>query len=144
VENKLDMPGETNLDLLLNSMKPVLHDGEYVFCVVDDPTGLDPSDIILLFREDKGYTIIVEKRIADRMGFHYTYISSLISLTVHSSLEAVGFTAAFSKALADDGISCNVVAGYYHDHIFISRADANRAMETLNRLSGGQNNAAHP
>ena len=59
----------------------------------------------------------------------------LITLTVHSSLEAVGLTAAFSAALTGAGISANVVAGYYHDHIFVPERDADRAIETLQALS---------
>jgi uncharacterized protein len=138
------MTGESNLDKLLKSMRPVLHDGEYVFCLVEDPMRISPYDIIMSFKEEEGYTIIVEKTIADRLGLSYTYISSWISLMVHSSLEAVGLTAAFSKALADEAISCNVVAGYHHDHIFLSREQADRAIKALNRLSDGQNSATHP
>lgn len=131
------MTGETNLDLLLKSMKPVLHDGEFVFCVVDDRAQLDSCDVILVFKEVEGYSIIVERSVADRMQLQYAFISSWISLTVHSSLEAVGLTAAFSRALAEEGISCNVVAGYYHDHIFVPMKDTDRAMRALKRLSGG-------
>jgi hypothetical protein len=138
------MTGVTNLDRLLKSMKPVLHDGEYVFCLLDDLAGIDLNDVIMLFKEVEGYTIIIEKTIADKKGFPYTYISSWISLSVHSSLEAVGLTAAFSKALADVGISCNVVAGYHHDHIFVSREEAGAAIKALNWLSASQNDATHP
>ena len=127
--------GETNLEILLKSMKPVHHVGEYVFCVVNQLEMIDPAEIILLFKEDEGYTIILERSIADRKGLLYSFISSWISLAVHSSLEAVGLTAAFSRALADEGISCNVVAGYYHDHIFVNRADTEKAIMVLNRLS---------
>jgi hypothetical protein len=56
-------------------------------------------------------------------------------LTVYSSLEAVGLTAAFSRALSEGGIGCNVVAAFYHDHIFVDRKDAKKAMEILNRFS---------
>ena len=131
------MTGESNLDKLLKSMEPVLHDGEYVFCVVEDPAAISPYDIIMLFKEDEGYTIIVEKTMADSLGLSYTFISSWISLSVHSSLQAVGLTAAFSKSLGDEGISCNVVAGYNHDHIFVSSKDADRAIKALKSLSEG-------
>jgi hypothetical protein len=55
-------------------------------------------------------------------------------LTVHSSLEAVGLTAAVSKALTEANISCNVVAAYYHDHIFVPVKDAKQAMRVLEKL----------
>ena len=118
-------------------MRPVLHDGEYVFSVTDEPSGIDPHDIVMMLKEKEGYTIIVERNIADRLGLTYSSIFSWISLTVHSSLEAVGLTAAFSRALADRGISCNVVAGYYHDHIFVPLSDKERALQALFRLSEG-------
>ena len=137
------MTGQSNLDKLLKSMGPVLHDGEYVFCVVDDPVRISPNDIIMLFKEEEGVTIIVEKSIADRSGLSYSSVFSWISLTVHSSLEAVGLTAAFSGALADEGISCNVVAGYHHDHIFVPLNYSDRAIMALNRLAEGLNSATH-
>ena len=71
----------------------------------------------------------------DKLGLNYSFVASWITLTVHSSLEAVGLTAAFSKALAEKGISCNVVAAFYHDHLFVRQQDAAAAMETLKGLS---------
>ncbi|MDO5614949.1 MAG: ACT domain-containing protein [Cruoricaptor ignavus] len=129
------MAGETNLDTLLKTMKPTLNAGDYVFCTVQDLQKVTISDIILYFREDEGFTIILEKKVADRCQLSYTFIASWITLTVHSSLEAVGLTAAFSKALTDENISCNVVAGYFHDHIFVDRKDTEKAMVVLNRFS---------
>ena len=72
---------------------------------------------------------------ADKLDLDYSFIASWITLTVHSSLEAVGLTAAFSKALSENGISCNVVAAYYHDHIFIDKKDTEKAMAILNEFS---------
>lgn len=65
----------------------------------------------------------------------YSYAAAWITLTIHSSLEALGLTSAFSNALAAEGISCNVVAAYYHDHIFVAKGDAERAIMVLERLA---------
>ena len=129
------MPGESNLEVLLKTMRPELHTGEYVFCTVNDLSGVDLSNITMFFKEEEAYTIIVQRQVADRLHLSYTFIASWITLTVHSSLEAVGLTAAFSTALSNYGISCNVVAAYYHDHIFVDRKDADKAMEVLNSFS---------
>ena len=129
------MTGETNLDRLLKTMKPKLNIGEYVFCSVKDITSVDIKDTVLIFKEDEAITIIVKKEIADRLNLDYSFISSWITLNVHSSLEAVGLTASFSKALSESGISCNVVAAFYHDHIFVDKRDAEKAMTVLNRFS---------
>jgi uncharacterized protein len=132
------MEGETNLQALLKNMKPLLNKGEYVFITVEDISSIDVSKTISFFKEDEAYTIIVEKQIADEWKQSYQYIAAWITLTVHSSLEAVGLTAAFAKSLAGAGISCNVVAAYYHDHIFVDVKDAEKAMEVLNDLSAGK------
>ena len=129
------MSGEKNLDTLLRTMKPVLNDGNFVFCTVKDIAQLNLNDILLFFKEEEGVTIIVEQTIADDLQLDYSFVASWITLTVHSSLEAVGLTAAFSKALAEEQISCNVVAGYFHDHIFVEKKMADKAMAALNRLS---------
>lgn len=127
--------GQTDLSELLKSMKPKLHEGQFVFCVVQDVSRVNPNDIIMTFREEEGNTLIIKKEMADQLHLSYSFVASRITLTVHSSLAAVGLTAAFSKALADHGISCNVVAAFYHDHIFVDQKDAERAMTILSELS---------
>ncbi|MDX2047423.1 MAG: ACT domain-containing protein [Chitinophagaceae bacterium] len=129
------MAGETNLDILLKTMKPELNTGDYVFCTVKDPALINVNDAILIFKEAEGTTIIVEKKTADKLNLDYSFIAAWITLAVHSSLHAVGLTAAFSKALSDNGISCNVVAAYYHDHIFVNKEDAEKAITVLKELS---------
>ncbi len=129
------MTGESNLDKLLKTMKPTLNRGEFVFCTITDLASIDLIDTLFIFKEEEAVTVVVKKEIADRLKLDYSFISSWITLTVHSSLEAVGFTAAFSKALSDNGISCNVVAAFYHDHIFVNKRDAEKAMTILNRFS---------
>lgn len=96
---------------------------------------VDLKDAVQILKEDEAYTIIVRREIADRLKFDYSFIAAWITLTVHPSLEAVGLRAAFSKALSDSGISCNVVAAFHHDHIFVDRRDAKKSMEILNRFA---------
>ncbi len=129
------MPGEKNLATLLKSMQPRLNSGEFVFCTVDERVRLQDAAPLMLFRESEGMTVILEKSTAGRLQLEYTYVAAWITLTVHSSLEAVGLTAAFATALAKENISCNVVAGYYHDHLFVDVKDAAKAMAVLQGFS---------
>jgi hypothetical protein len=129
------MTVEKNLNTLLKTMKPKLNPGDFVFCTIKTLAPIDFQDIVLIFKEQEGFTVIINREIADKLKLSYLFVASWITLTVHSSVEAVGLTAAFSKALADHGISCNVVAAYYHDHIFVSKKDADNAMKILNKLS---------
>lgn len=129
------MAGEKDLAMLLATLEPRLQEGDYVFCSV--PVlggGVNLEDVVLLFREAEGITLILRREVADQLGLPYGFVAAWITLTVHSSLEAVGLTAAFSKVLAEAGISCNVIAGYYHDHIFVGREEVGRAMEVLQRF----------
>lgn len=130
-----NMSGEKDLHTLLKSMKPEHNSGEYVFCTIASLENINLDAIEMLFREKEGITLILKKEIADQFNLTYSFIASWITLTVHSSLEAVGLTAAFSKALADQGISCNVVAAFYHDHIFVDQKDTEKAMMILNTFS---------
>lgn len=129
------MSGEKKLEILLKTMKPKINLGEFVFCEVENLEKINLNEIVMTFREEESNTIITKKEIADKLNLKYSFISSWITLTIHSSLEAVGLTAAFSKALSEKGISCNVVAAFYHDHIFVDKKDAEKAMEILNKLS---------
>jgi hypothetical protein len=129
------MPGEKELDKLLKTMKPEHNPGDYVFCRVDDLAAVKISEVVLVFKEREGFTVIIKRELADLLPLEYSFVAAWITLTVHSSLEAVGLTAAFSKALADNGISCNVVAAFYHDHIFVDKKDLEKAMEVLTAFS---------
>ena len=129
------MTGETDLAGLLASMQPVLNPGEYVFCTVATP-GRVPMELVLgSFREAEGLTMIMARADADAHGIPYGAIMAWLTLTVHSSLAAVGLTAAVAVALSYEGISCNVVAAYYHDHLFVGHTDAARALQALKLLA---------
>jgi hypothetical protein len=129
------MAGEKDLDKLLKTIKPKHNPGDYVFCTLEESSIVNSPDVLLLFKEQEGDTVILRKELADSLNLGYSFIASWITLTVHSSLEGVGLTAAFSKALAEEGISCNVVAAFYHDHLFVNKKDTERAIEILDRFS---------
>ncbi|HEX8015865.1 MAG TPA: ACT domain-containing protein [Flavobacterium sp.] len=129
------MNGEKKLEILLKAMRPKHNVGEFVFCEVENLEKIKLNEIVMSFREEESITIITKKEIADKLNLKYSFIASWITLTIHSSLEAVGLTAAFSKALSENGISCNVVAAFYHDHIFVNRMDTEKAIEILNKFS---------
>jgi hypothetical protein len=129
------MAGETSLEILLKTLEPCLNEGDYVFCHVDDAASVNQKELIFYFKEKEAITIVVRKELADENKFAYSTIMAWITLTVHSSLDAVGLTAAFSTALAKENISCNVVAGFYHDHIFVAKRDAKLAINILRDLA---------
>lgn len=132
------MAGETSLATLLRSMSPQLNDGEYVFCSLPDRSLLQDCEVLGSFRERESLTVILARQQAERLGLGFDYVAAWITLNVHSALEAVGLTAAFAGALGKAGISCNVIAGYYHDHLFVGQADAGRAMQVLQQLAAGE------
>jgi uncharacterized protein len=131
------MTGETNLDVLIKSMKPELNDGLYIFCTVpaDRLADIPIEDILMHFREKEGITIIMSEDLAVQHLLEFEQRFSWITLSVHSSLSAVGLTAAFSAVLSSQNISCNVIAGYFHDHIFVDHNDSYRAISALKLLS---------
>ncbi len=138
------MAGETDLDTLLRSMQPELQPGEFVFCTLPD----EARDLRLAwqmcaefepigqFREAEGLTVIVARSQADEAQLHYTSIFSMITLTVHSSLDAVGFLARITAELAAHQISVNAISAYYHDHLFVPRDRAQNALEILQAIAG--------
>jgi hypothetical protein len=128
------MAGEKDLQVLLKSMKPEHNLGDYVFCTIDTLGSLNLNEVEMFFKEKEAITLILKKEIAEQLNLECSLIMSWITLTVHSSLEAIGLTAAFSKALSDNGISCNVVAAFYHDHIFVAKKDTERALQILKTL----------
>lgn len=130
------MAGITELGQLLASLQPELQDGEYVFCTVDGPHSeyvhLDP---LATFREAEGLTLVLREAAAREAGLPFEGTFRRITLTVHSSLHAVGLTAAVAGRLTEDGISANVVAAYHHDHVFVPSERAVEAMTVLEALS---------
>jgi len=129
------MSGEKNLGKLIIGMTPILHKGTYVFSTVNDISLIDRKDTVCEFKEKEGTTIVIEQQKADALGLKYDYVAAWLTLTIHSSLKAVGLTALFSSELAKHDVSCNVIAGYYHDHIFVDTKNAEKAMIVISKLS---------
>ena len=129
------MAGERDLAALLRDMKPEMHDGIFVFCTIAEdaklPAGIRPW---LTFREAEGITLVIRQEEAERLGLAHQFASRLITLTVHSSLEAVGFLAAITARLAKAGISVNAVSAFYHDHLFVPEDRADEALRLLTNM----------
>ncbi len=115
-------------------LKPKLNQGVYVFVLIDHIDGINEEDILCSFKEDGRYSLILKKEFANKYDMSYDFIAAWISLDLHSSLNSVGLTSLFSQALADNKISCNVIAGFNHDHIFVNYEKKELAMEILKRL----------
>ncbi|MGP3925815.1 ACT domain-containing protein [Streptomyces sp. 8N616] len=128
------MTGERNLAQLLSGMRPRLNPGRYVFTSVQDgpPEGTAP---LVTVAEDEGLTLVVRQEEADAAGLPYDYVAGWITLRVHSALDAVGLTAAVAAELAEAGLSCNVVAGFHHDHLFVPYDRVTQAVELLDALA---------
>lgn len=129
------MSGETDHVRLQQMMAPDLRPETYVYCTFQDHRLPDNLSPICTFRETEGLTAIVERDQAVRSEVPFIFEAKLITLTVHSSLEAIGFLATISTALAKAGIPCNAVAAFHHDHLFIPVDRADDAFALLEALS---------
>jgi uncharacterized protein len=130
------MTGIKNLGQLLAGMDPILGATAWVFVTLPDAAYGDRAELAPLgcFHENEGLTLIIPRSRADDAGCAYDGVYRAITLRVHSSLSAVGLTAAVAAALADHGISANVVAAFHHDHIFVPADRAAEALDALHAL----------
>lgn len=131
--------GERNLDALLRNMKPDILEGIFVFCTLA-PRASVPATIspMLTFREREGTTLVILREQAEAAGLRYAFPSRLITLTVHSALDAVGLLAAITACLAEAGISVNAVSAFHHDHLFVPVDRADEAMALLREISNAK------
>jgi len=124
----------TDLNHLLRTLDPLLHEGVYAFASLPAGTDLRGLEPLATFREDEGLTVVLREETALAHQVPILFRAAWITLRVHSDLQAVGLTAAFSQALAGACISCNVIAGARHDHLFVPVDEAERAMAVLRDL----------
>ena len=132
------MTGEDDLSTLLAGLRPRLSPTEYAFGVVQPGATLPPQiEPLGTFHEAEGMTVIAPAASFAETGIEHIAGWALITLEVHSALAAVGMIAAIARALADDGISTNVVAAFYHDHVFVPWDRLYEAMQVLARFGNG-------
>lgn len=128
------MNGEKDLETLFKTMTAKLQSDPFVFATLkgDVPKGLTPR---MIFQEPEGTTLILTKSEADAHGLAHEFPCRMITLEVHSSLEAVGFIAHIATELAKHGMGVNPVAGFYHDHLFVPDGREREALEILTELA---------
>lgn len=124
----------SDLAQLLKGLKPELNAGTFVFATLTPGNHVHIEDVIALVREPEGVSIIIEEQKAVELGLVSNFRCAWITLTVNSDLHAIGLTAAFASTLGQAGISCNVVAGANHDHIFVPVGQASMAINALEAL----------
>ena len=118
----------------MDQKKVNIHEGEYVFCFIEDIDKINITNIICSFKESKGYSIITSKEEAINNNLPFYFVSAWITIEIDSTLDSVGLTSAFSKKLTKAGISCNVVAAYHHDHIFVPYNKRLKAVKILSDM----------
>jgi hypothetical protein len=129
-------PGELSLSKLLATLKPVLSPSTFVFATFRPNTPIPPSlPVQMLFRETEGTTLITTLAAADAEGVDYDFPCRMITLDVHSSLEAVGFIAVVANRLKDLGMGVNPVSGYFHDHCFVPVGREEEAVKCLEEIA---------
>lgn len=133
--------GKKELQTILDSLAPELLAGDYVFCSVAGAAYGDYVETapIACCHEREGLTLVMLKESADQHGLAYGSTYRCISLGVHSSLDGVGLTAAVSARLSSKRISANVIAAYFHDHIFVPSSRADEALAALLGMESGRN-----
>ncbi|MFF1835516.1 ACT domain-containing protein [Streptomyces sp. NPDC058231] len=129
------MTGERDLRTLLSGMRPELNPGRHVFTTIPDGTVPAGANPVVTVAEREGLTLVLPEAEALAAGLAYDYVAAWITLRVHSALDAVGLTAAVALALTDAGVSCNVVAGYHHDHLFVPHDRGVEALGVLQALA---------
>ena len=124
----------SDLNQLIQSMDPVLHEGVYVFSSVERKDDLGEINFVASIEEAEGISVVLHEADATSLGLEVLFRAAWITLTVHSDLEAIGLTAVIAGAFAKAGISCNVVAGTFHDHLFVPVDKAEAAMQVLRKM----------
>jgi hypothetical protein len=126
--------GATDLRAMLATLEATARPDDYVYAVIaPDHPAVELAHATI--REVEGLSVVLRRADADAHGVAHEFVAAWLTLTVHSSLEAIGLTAAFSRGLGEAGISCNVIAGFHHDHILVPVSECAHALEVIRSLS---------
>lgn len=129
------VPGETDLAAILASLKAIRRPGSFTFVSVADPIDVSDHAVESMIRENEGITLVLSHDAAEARGLEVGYDLAWLTLDVHTSLEAVGVTALVAETLSNRGIPCNVIAGYYHDHVLVPTDRADEAADAIDGLA---------
>ena len=134
------MSGETSLNKLLKTLTAQLADGVYVFATLPDGSVPENINTRMVFREAEGTTLILRKTEAETFGLDYEFPCRMITLNVHSSLEAVGFIARIASELTKHDMGVNPVSGFFHDHLFVPDGREQDVMRILEQIASDSSN----
>jgi hypothetical protein len=124
-------PGETDLETMLAKLAVERRPGVFTYIAVEVPTPGLLAAAHAVVKEGELTTIVLPVEAAERSGQPVAVRLAWLTLTVFSSLEAIGLTAAVSARLTEHDISCNVLAGYHHDHLLVPVERVADAIEAL-------------
>lgn len=128
------MAGHIDLNAILADLSVTRRPGVFAFVSLSEPVEMDDR-IHAVVREAGSVTVVTTIEVARERGWEWEFEAAWLTLEVHSALEAVGLTAAVAEALATEAIPCNVLAGYYHDHLLVPVERADDAIRAITRLA---------
>ncbi len=128
------MSGLTDLKDTLDSLKVSCDEIEYSFASVPDDSLISRDKVLATFQENGRLAVIAPKEFLDSKEIENEGPYAKLTIDVHTSLELVGLTAVMATKLAKNGISANVVAAFYHDHVFVQYDLRKKAIELLESL----------
>jgi hypothetical protein len=131
------MSGQTDLRAMLQSITVSVRPARYTVLTLPNDEQSPPMGhgVAAVIEEGEGLTVVATVERARTEGWPVDFVAAWLTIDVHSSLEAVGLTAAFSRALGRAGIACNVIAAYYHDHILVPHDESDMAVEVIEALA---------
>jgi uncharacterized protein len=126
------MSGQKNLAEVIKSLKASCDNIEYGFAAVQNNKISIDDQVFCTVKENEGFTIIADKKYFETNGIKYDCPFAKLTIETHTSLDLIGLTAVLSKKLADNNIPANIIAGYYHDHIFVPYELRQKAIDLIN------------